>query len=131
MTAAGIRTFHDAFVVLWHSLSNRIGSSDGQWRSCHSAPMSCSWVPTAQRAPQAIPPPHSTERGRAGYEKYRREFIKLIWQLASPKWQFDDATFNRSAAAFDNPAHVAIVIHNYRWRLGLAEGEPKFDVLEK
>ena len=73
----------------------------------------------------------ATERGRAGYEKYRREFSRLIWQLASPKWQFDDATFDRSAAAFDNPDHVAIVIHNYRWRLGLAEGEPKFDVLEK
>jgi pimeloyl-ACP methyl ester carboxylesterase len=73
----------------------------------------------------------ATERGRAGYEKYRREFSKLIWQLASPKWQFDDATFDRSAAAFDNPDHVAIVIHNYRWRLGLAEGEAKYDELEK
>jgi pimeloyl-ACP methyl ester carboxylesterase len=73
----------------------------------------------------------ATERGRAGYDKYRREFSKLIWQLASPKWSFDDATFDRSAAAFDNPDHVAIVIHNYRWRLGLADGEPKFDDLEK
>jgi pimeloyl-ACP methyl ester carboxylesterase len=73
----------------------------------------------------------ATERGRLGYEKYRSEFSKLIWQLASPKWQFDDATFNRSAAAFDNPDHVAIVIHNYRWRLGLAEGESKYDELEK
>ena len=73
----------------------------------------------------------ATERGRAGYEKYRRDFAKLIWQLASPKWNFDDATFDRSAAAFDNPDHVAIVIHNYRWRLGLAEGEPKYDDLEK
>ena len=73
----------------------------------------------------------ATERGRAGYEKYRREFSKLIWQLASPKWNFDDATFDRSAAAFDNPDHVSIVIHNYRWRLGLAEGEPKYDDLEK
>jgi pimeloyl-ACP methyl ester carboxylesterase len=72
----------------------------------------------------------ATERGRLGYEKYRREFSKLIWQLASPKWRFDDATFDRSAAAFDNPDHVAIVIHNYRWRLGLAEGEAKFDNLE-
>jgi pimeloyl-ACP methyl ester carboxylesterase len=69
----------------------------------------------------------ATERGRAGYEKYRRDFNKLIWQLASPKWNFDDATFERSAASFDNPDHVAIVIHNYRWRLGLAEGEPKYD----
>jgi pimeloyl-ACP methyl ester carboxylesterase len=73
----------------------------------------------------------ATERGRAGYDKYRRDFSKLIWQLASPKWDFDDATFDRSAAAFDNPDHVAIVIHNYRWRLGLAEGEPKYDDLEK
>jgi pimeloyl-ACP methyl ester carboxylesterase len=73
----------------------------------------------------------ATDRGRAGYEKYRREFSKLIWQIASPKWNFDDATFNRSAAAFDNPDHVDIVIHNYRWRLGLAKGEPKYDDLEK
>jgi pimeloyl-ACP methyl ester carboxylesterase len=73
----------------------------------------------------------ATERGRVGYDKYRRDFSKLIWQLASPKWNFDDATFNRTAAAFDNPDHVAIVIHNYRWRLGLAEGEAKFDDLEK
>ena len=72
----------------------------------------------------------ATERGRAGYDKYRRDFAKLIWQLASPKWQFDDATFARSAAAFDNPDHVAIVIHNYRWRLGLAEGEAQYDDLE-
>jgi pimeloyl-ACP methyl ester carboxylesterase len=73
----------------------------------------------------------ATERGRAGYDKYRRDFAKLIWQLASPKWDFDDATFDRTAASFDNPDHVAIVIHNYRWRLGLAEGEPKYDDLEK
>ena len=73
----------------------------------------------------------ATERGRAGYEKYRHDFSKLIWQLASPKWNFDDATFDRSAASFDNPDHVAIVIHNYRWRQGLAEGEPKYDDLEK
>jgi pimeloyl-ACP methyl ester carboxylesterase len=73
----------------------------------------------------------ATDRGRAGYDKYRREFSKLIWQIASPKWNFDDATFNRSAAAFDNPDHVDIVIHNYRWRLALAKGEPKFDDLEK
>jgi pimeloyl-ACP methyl ester carboxylesterase len=72
----------------------------------------------------------ATERGRAGYEKYRRDFAKLIWQQASPKWNFDDATFERSASAFDNPDHVAIVVHNYRWRLGLAEGEKKYDDLE-
>ena len=69
----------------------------------------------------------ATERGHAGYEKYRRDFAKLIWQTASPTWRFDDATFDRSAAAFDNPDHVAIVIHNYRWRLGLAEGETRYD----
>jgi pimeloyl-ACP methyl ester carboxylesterase len=73
----------------------------------------------------------ATERGRAGYDTYRHDFAKLIWQLASPHWDFDDATFERSAAAFDNPDHVSIVIHNYRWRLGLAEGEPKYDDLEK
>jgi pimeloyl-ACP methyl ester carboxylesterase len=72
-----------------------------------------------------------TERGRAGYEKYRHDFAKLIWQIASPKWRFDDATFDRSAASFDNPDHVDIVIHNYRWRLALAEGEPKYVDLEK
>ena len=73
----------------------------------------------------------ATERGRAGYDKYRRDFSKLIWQIASPKWDFDDATFDRSAAAFDNPDHVAIVIHNYRWRLGLAQGDPKYDDMDK
>lgn len=73
----------------------------------------------------------ATDRGRAGYEKYTRDFARLIWQLASPRWNFDEATFDRSAAAFDNPDHVAIVIHNYRWRLGLAEGEPHYDNLEQ
>lgn len=72
----------------------------------------------------------ATERGRAGYDKYRRDFAKLIWQLASPRWTFDDATFDRTAASFNNSDHVAIVIHNYRWRLGLAAGEPKYDNLE-
>jgi len=73
----------------------------------------------------------ATDRGQRGYEKYRRDFAKLIWQLASPKWNFDDATFDRSAASFENPDHVSIVIHNYRWRLGLAEGEAKYDDLER
>jgi pimeloyl-ACP methyl ester carboxylesterase len=73
----------------------------------------------------------ATDRGRAGYDKYRRDFNKLIWQLASPKWRFDDATFDRTAAAFDNPDHVSIVIHNYRWRIGLARGESKYDKLEQ
>jgi pimeloyl-ACP methyl ester carboxylesterase len=72
----------------------------------------------------------ATDRGRAGYAKYRYEFAKLIWQIASPKWRFDDATFDRTAGAFDNPDHVSLVIHNYRWRLGLAEGEAKYDDLE-
>jgi pimeloyl-ACP methyl ester carboxylesterase len=72
----------------------------------------------------------ATERGRLGYDKYRHDFAKLIWQVASPKWNFDDATFDRSAASFDNPDHVGIVIHNYRWRLGLTEGEAKYDDLE-
>jgi pimeloyl-ACP methyl ester carboxylesterase len=73
----------------------------------------------------------ATERGRAGYDKYRREFAKLIWRIASPKWEFDDATFDRSATSFENPDHVAIAIHNYRWRLGLADGEADYDDLEE
>jgi pimeloyl-ACP methyl ester carboxylesterase len=73
----------------------------------------------------------ATERGRAGYDKYRHDFAKLIWTIASPKWHFDDATFDRSAASFDNPDHVSIVIHNYRWRIGVAEGESKYDDWEK
>ena len=73
----------------------------------------------------------ATERGRKGYDQYRHDFSKLIWQLASPRWNFDDATFDRTAASFNNPDHVAIVIHNYRWRLGLAEGESKYDDLER
>ena len=73
----------------------------------------------------------ATERGRAGYAQYRHDFAKLIWRIASPKWNFDEATFERSAASLDNPDHVDIVIHNYRWRLGLAEGEPDYAELEK
>lgn len=73
----------------------------------------------------------ATERGRAGYQANRRDFARLIWRTASPQWQFDDATFDRSATAFDNPDHVPIVIHNYRWRLGLAEGEPQYDDIER
>jgi pimeloyl-ACP methyl ester carboxylesterase len=72
----------------------------------------------------------ATDRGQAGYDRYRHDFAKLIWKLASPQWRFDDATFERSAAALRNPDHVAVTIHNYRWRLGLAEGEPKYAVLE-
>ena len=73
----------------------------------------------------------ATDRGRAGYDKYRHDFARLIWQLASPKWAFDDTTFARTAASLDNPDHVSIVIHNYRWRLGLADGERQYDDLEK
>jgi len=96
----------------------------------------------SQRANQAPLPPaaeyqwwyqyyFATERGRAGYEKYRREFARLIWQVASPKWKFDDATFARSMGSWDNPDHVDVVIHNYRWRLGLAKGESRYDDLER
>src|SRR4249920_641914 len=95
--------------------------------------------PAANEAP--LPPPaelswwyqfyFATERGRAGYDTYRREFARLIWHTASPEWDFDDATFNRSAASFDNADHVGIVIHNYRWRIGLAAGEAQYDDLEK
>ncbi|MBW0450405.1 alpha/beta hydrolase [bacterium M00.F.Ca.ET.228.01.1.1] len=73
----------------------------------------------------------ATERGYAGYDKNRNEFNKLIWHLASPKWNFDDATFDRTAQSFTNPDHVAVVIHNYRWRLGLAQGESQYDELEQ
>src|ERR1700677_789737 len=73
----------------------------------------------------------ATERCRASYEQYRHDFAKLIWRLASPKWNFNDATFDRTAASFNNPDHVAVVIHDYRWRIGLAEGDPKLDPLEK
>jgi pimeloyl-ACP methyl ester carboxylesterase len=96
----------------------------------------------SQRANQAPLPPaaelqwwyqfyFATERGRAGYQRYRNDFAKLIWQLASPRWDFDEATFDRTARSFDNPAHVDVVIHNYRWRLGLAEGEPAYEDLER
>jgi pimeloyl-ACP methyl ester carboxylesterase len=73
----------------------------------------------------------ATERGRVGYDKYRHDFARLIWQIASPQWNFDDATFDRSAVAFGNPDHVAVVVDNYRWRLGLADGERKYDDLDK
>ena len=73
----------------------------------------------------------ATERGRSGYERYRKDFARLIWQIASPRWGFDEATFDRTAQAFDHPDHVDIVIHNYRWRLGLADGEPAYEDLER
>jgi pimeloyl-ACP methyl ester carboxylesterase len=73
----------------------------------------------------------ATERGKLGYGENRHDFTKLIWKIASPKWDFDDATFDRTAASFNNPDHVSIVIHNYRWRLSLAKGDPQYDDLEK
>jgi len=93
----------------------------------------------ANRTPLPPPAEHlwwyqyyfATERGRAGYERYRKDFAKLIWQTASPRWMFDDATFERSAQSFDNPDHVDIVIHNYRWRIGAADGERAYDELER
>jgi len=96
----------------------------------------------SQKANQAPLPPgaelqwwyqyyFATERGRAGYERYRNDFARLIWQIASPRWHFDEATFDRTARSFDNPDHVEIVIHNYRWRLDLAQGEPEYDDLER
>jgi pimeloyl-ACP methyl ester carboxylesterase len=72
----------------------------------------------------------ATDRGRAGYDRNRREFARLIWHTASPKWDFDEAVFDQTAAAFDNPDHVGIVIDNYRWRLGLAAGQEQYDDLE-
>jgi pimeloyl-ACP methyl ester carboxylesterase len=73
----------------------------------------------------------ATDYGRAGYAKYTHDFARMTWQLSSPKWNFDDAIFERSAAAFANPDHVDIVIHNYRWRLSLADGDAKYDDLER
>src|SRR5262245_45027108 len=124
----GARTV-DIFAALWPERSKALVSVSG-------------YLIGSQEAGKIPLPPQAelqwwyqfyfaTERGRLGYEKNRRDFNRLIWQLASPKWQFDDATFDRSAASFDNPDHVAIVIHNYRWRLGLAQGEAKFDDIEK
>jgi pimeloyl-ACP methyl ester carboxylesterase len=98
-----------------------IGSQEPERCRCPRKPSSNGGISSTSR-PTA---------GRAGYDKYRKEFSRLIWQLASPKWRFDDAAFERSAAAFDNPDHVAIVIHNYRWRLALAEGEPRYADLDK
>jgi pimeloyl-ACP methyl ester carboxylesterase len=93
----------------------------------------------ANKAP--LPPPaerswwyqfyFATERGRAGYERFRDDFAKLIWRTASPNWAFEEETFERSAASLDNPDHVDIVIHNYRWRIGAADGERRFDDLER
>jgi len=124
----GARTA-DIVAALWPQRCNGLVSVSG-------------YLIGSQRAGQVPLPPEAeqqwwyqyyfaTERGRVGYEKYRREFAKLIWRTASPRWNFDDATFDRTAASFDNPDHVAIAIHNYRWRLGLAEGEAEYDDLEE
>ena len=124
----GARTA-DAIAVLWPERCKALVSVSGYLLS----------GPEANKAP--LPPKaelawwyqfyFATERGRAGYEKYRADFARLIWQLASPKWAFDDATFDRTAAAFGNPDHVGIVIHNYRFRIGLAAGEATYDHLER
>jgi pimeloyl-ACP methyl ester carboxylesterase len=73
----------------------------------------------------------ATERGRVGYDQNRSEFARLIWRTASPQWDFDDATLARTASSFENPDHVDIVIHNYRWRLGLSQGEARYDDVER
>ena len=98
-----------------------IGSQAANARRCRRRPSS-------RGGTSSTSPP--SEAG-SGYDKYRHDFAKLIWRTASPKWNFDDETFDRSAAAFDNPDHVDIVIDNYRWRLGLAPGEPQYDELEQ
>jgi pimeloyl-ACP methyl ester carboxylesterase len=124
----GARTA-DVLAVLWPQRCRAIVSVSG-------------YLIGSQEANAAPLPPHvelqwwyqyyfATERGHAGYERYRNEFAKLIWQSASPSWDFDEATFARTAPALDNPDHVAIVVHNYRWRIGAAEGEPQYDHLER
>ena len=119
----------DIIAVLWPERCRALVSVSG-------------YLMTSQEAQKSPLPPKAelqwwyqyyfaTERGRAGYDKYRHDFAKVIWSIASPKWNFDDATFDRTAASFNNPDHVSIVIHNYRFRLGLAEGESKYDDLER
>src|SRR5262249_18752537 len=71
------------------------------------------------------------ERGRAGLEKNRRELCRLLWKLWSPSWRFDDATYERSAASFDNPDFVAVSVHSYRHRYGLVPGDPAVDETER
>mgnify|MGYP001365122292 CR=1 FL=1 len=124
----GARTA-DIVAALWPERCNGLVSVSG-------------YLIGSQAAGQAPLPPEAelqwwyqyyfaTERGRAGYDAHRREFARLIWRLASPQWAFDDATFDRAAASFDNPDHVDVVIHNYRWRLSLAEGEEQYAGLEE
>jgi pimeloyl-ACP methyl ester carboxylesterase len=123
----GARTA-DIMAVLWPDRCKAIVSVGGYFIGS----------PAANKAP--LPPKptlafwyqyyFATDIGAAGYAKYLHDFNKLIWQTASPKWDFDDATYERSATAFNNPDHVAIAIHNYRWRIGVADGERKYDDLE-
>lgn len=124
----GARTA-DIVAALWPERCNGLVSVSG-------------YLIGSQAAGQAPLPPEAelqwwyqyyfaTDRGRAGYDAHRRDFARLIWRLASPRWAFDDATFDRTAASFDNPDHVDVVIHNYRWRLSLAEGEDQYDELEQ
>ncbi|HEY6396051.1 MAG TPA: alpha/beta hydrolase [Solirubrobacteraceae bacterium] len=139
MDALGIET---AIVAGFDWGARSAGAVAALWPERVSGLVSVSgYLIGSQRAGQVPLPPEAeqqwwyqyyfaTERGRAGYEQNRREFAKLIWRTASPEWDFDDATFHRSAASFDNPDHVAIVIHNYRWRLGLADGEAEYAELE-
>jgi pimeloyl-ACP methyl ester carboxylesterase len=118
----------DAIAILWPERCKALVSVSGYLvssRASQSAPL-----PPAAELQWWYQYYFSTERGRLGYDKYRHDFSKLIWKIASPKWNFDDATFDRTAASFENPDHVAIVIHDYRFRLGLAKGEAKYDDLE-
>jgi pimeloyl-ACP methyl ester carboxylesterase len=103
----------------------------GQWLSDRQPRRQQDALPPKAEFPWWYQYYFATDRGKLGYTQYTHDFNKLIWQTASPKWNFDDATYDRSAASFNNPDHVAIVIHNYRWRLDLAEGEPKYNQLEQ
>ena len=124
----GARTA-DVMAVLWPERCKAIVSVSGYLISSPAG----NQVPLPPRAAFAFWYQYYfvTELGRAGYANYLNDFNKLIWHTASPKWNFDDATYNRTAAAFSNPDHVDIVMHDYRWRLGLADGERKYDDLEK
>lgn len=124
----GARTA-DIVAALWPERVNALVSVSGYLIGSQQA----NKAPLAPKAEQAWWYQYyfATERGQQGYEANRTEFAKLIWQTASPEWKFSDSEFNQSAEAFNNPDHVAILIHNYRWRLGLAQGEPQYDELEK
>jgi pimeloyl-ACP methyl ester carboxylesterase len=123
----GARTA-DIIAALWPERCRSLVSVSGYLISSQAAGKTP--LPPAQELQWWYQFYFATDRGKEGYDQNRRAFAKLIWRQASPKWNFDDATFDRSAAAFDNPDHVDIVIHNYRWRQGLAPGETKYDPLE-